>query len=119
MRGLILLILGAVTIVSPAKSANANCGDERRVFKPASGKMGFRLELVTAADSAVGEAHVYRPFSKSPDNYQLIVVETSPERSRYRLIGPAGMLRLDVTADGKATVDSNRDFPSLWKLACS
>jgi hypothetical protein len=116
MRGSILLILGVLTIMSPAK---ADCGDERRVFKPASGKMGFRLEIVTMGDSTVGQALVYRPFSKSPDNYRLIVEDTSPAGSRYRLIGPAGMLRLDVTADGKATVDSNRDFPSVWKLACS
>ncbi|SRR6266540_3201047 len=116
MRGLILLIAGAVIIVSPAK---ADCGDERQVFKPASGKMGFRLELVTEGDSNVGQALVYRPFNSSPDTYQLIVEQKSASGSRYRIIGRAGNLRLEVSADGKATVESNREIPALWRLACS
>jgi len=115
MRGLILLIMGAVTIVSPAKS---NCVDERRVFKPTSGKMGFRMEILTAADSNIGQALVYRPFINTPDTYQLIVEQKSPSGSRFRLIGPAGSLRLDVSADGKAVVESNREIPALWTLAC-
>jgi hypothetical protein len=116
MRGLFLLLAGAVTIVSPAK---ADCGDDRQVFKPASGKMGFRLEIVTETDSKVGQALVYRPFSSAPDTYQLIVEQTSPSGSRYRIIGRAGNLRLEVSADGKATVESNREIPALWRLACS
>jgi len=116
MRVLILLILGAMTIVSTAK---ADCGDDRRVFKPASGKMGFRLELVTEADSNVGQALVYRPFNSAPDPYQLIVEQQSASGSRYRIIGRAGNLRLEVSADGKATVESNREIPALWRLACS
>ena len=116
MRGLILLIVGAVTIVSPAK---ADCADERRVFKPASGKMGFRMEILTEADSNVGQALVYRPFTSKPDTYQLIVEQKSPSGSRYRLIGRAGSLGLEVSADGKAVVESNREIPALWQLACS
>jgi hypothetical protein len=117
MRGLILLIVGAVMTVSPAK---ADCGDERQVFKPASGKMGFRLELVTEGDSTVGQALVYRPFNAAPDTYQLIIEQKSASgSSRYRIIGRAGNLRLEVSADGKATVESNREIPALWRLACS
>jgi hypothetical protein len=116
MRGLVLLVVGAVTIVSPAK---ADCRDERQVFKPASGKMGFRMEIVTEADSKVGQALVYRPFNAAPDTYQLIVEQKSPTGSRYRLVGRAGSLRLDVSADGKAVVESNREIPSVWQLACS
>jgi hypothetical protein len=116
MRGLILLLAGAVTMVSPAK---ADCGDERQVFKPASGKMGFRLELVTEADSTVGQALVFRPFSNTPDNYQLIVEQKTASGARYRIIGRAGSLRLEVGADGKATLESNKEIPALWRLACS
>jgi hypothetical protein len=105
-----------MTIVSPAK---ADCADERRVFKPASGKMGFRMEILAGADSNVGEALVYRPFISTPDTYQLIVEQRSAASTRYRLIGRAGSLRLDVSAEGKAEVEANRELPALWRLACS
>lgn len=103
-------------MVSPAK---ADCADDRQVFKPASGKMGFRLELVTEADSTVGQALVFRPFNSKPDSYQLIVEQKSASGARYRIIGRAGTLHLEVSADGKATLESNKEIPALWRLACS
>jgi hypothetical protein len=51
----------------------AECPPDRRiVYEPASGKYGFRMELVTGAQDSIGRALVYRPFSQAPDDYKLI-----------------------------------------------
>lgn len=113
MRVLSLLLLGSLAIVTPAR---ADCGDQRLVLKPESGKLGFRVEIVKTESGSEGQALIYRPFSKAPDTYRLVVDPLSD--SRYILIGPAGTLKFEV-GNGTATVESNRDFPSRWRVACN
>jgi hypothetical protein len=116
MRVLNLLILGLIATASPAF---ADCSDQRMVLKPETGKLGFRVELVPGESGAGGQALIYRPFVARPDKYELTVDPLSADGSRYILIGPAGRLKLDVGSNGVATVESNRDFPSRWRLACN
>lgn len=114
MRGFILLILGAATVMS----AKADCGDGLRVFKPVNGKLGFRMEIVTQADGSAVKALLYRPFTSAPDVYEIALERRTATGARYRLTGRAGSLQLDVKAEGGATLEANRALPSLWKLDC-
>jgi len=114
MHGFILLMLGAATIMS----AKAECGDGVQVFKPVNGKLGFRMEIVTQADGAAVKALVYRPFTSAPDVYEVAVEHRTAAAARYRLTGRAGSLQLDVKPEGSATLEANRELPSLWKLDC-
>jgi hypothetical protein len=117
MRVTSLLILGSVVIVTPAQ---ADCADQRLVFQPSSGKLGFRVEIVPAeAGGAEGQALVYRPFHKTPDAYQVVTEQPSGSGARLVLIGPAGTLRFDVSADGTAVIEANREMPSRWRLVCN
>jgi len=113
MRVLTLLILGSVVT---ATSALADCPDQRMVLKPESGKLGYRVEIVPGEAGSKGQALVYRPFAARPDTYDLIV---DPSGSHYTLYGPAGALKLDVDSNGSAVLDSNREIPSSWRLACN
>jgi hypothetical protein len=85
-----------------------------------SGKLGFRVEIVPTESGGEGQqAHVYRPFRSTPDTYQIVNEQPSGAGSRYLLVGPAGTLRFDVSANGTAVVESNREIPSRWQLAAS
>jgi hypothetical protein len=116
MRVLSLFVLGSIVSASPAL---ADCSDQRMVLKPDTGKLGFRVELVPGESGSGGQALIYRPFHATPDTYNLTVDPLSPTGSRYILSGPAGALKLEVGADGTAVIDSNREFPSRWRLACN
>jgi len=114
MRGFILLMLGVASIMS----AKADCGDGPQVLKPVNGKLGYRMEIVTTADGTALKALVYRPFTNSPDVYEIVVERRNSAETHYRLSGRAGSLRLDVKTEGTATLEANREIPSLWKLDC-
>jgi hypothetical protein len=109
-----LLIPAIVAVVSPAL---AECRHEHRIYEPASGKFGFRLEIVADAPDGSGWAEVYRPFSDAPDKYKLIFDRSSDSGGRYVLFGPAGILRLELSTDGQAILDANRRIPSRWRLS--
>jgi hypothetical protein len=112
-----LLILGSVVMLTPAQ---ADCIDQRLVFQPSSGKLGFRVEIVPTESGGEGQqAHIYRPFHSTPETYQIVTEQPSGAGSRYLLVGPAGTLRFDVSANGTAVVESNREIPSRWQLAAS
>jgi hypothetical protein len=97
--------------------AQAECPPNQPiVYEPASGKLGFRIEIFPEAPDGSGRALIYRPFSTGPDPYRLISEQTAASGGRYMLIGQAGILRFETTADGHASVEANRDIPSQWQL---
>jgi hypothetical protein len=111
-RFLILLLAGF------AYPARAECPPDRRmVYEPTSGKSGFRMELMAGTADGIGRALVYRPFNQAADDYRLVTEQTSASSARYVLIGPAGILRLETSADGQAVLEANREMPSRWRLA--
>lgn len=107
------LILASAMFATPAF---AQCTDQRLVFQPESGKLGFRVEILPMEAGA--KALVHRPFRSTPDTYQIVAERPSDAGSRYVLVGPAGTLRFDVDASGTAVVEANREIPSRWRLAC-
>jgi hypothetical protein len=107
------LILASLIVATPAL---ADCPDQKLVFQPASGKLGFRMEIMPAELGA--KALVHRPFRSTPDTYEIVAERSSETGSRYVLVGPAGTLRFDVDANGTAVVEANREIPSRWRLAC-
>jgi len=113
MRTWTSLILASVAFTSPAF---AQCADQRLVFQPESGKLGFRVEILSTQAGA--RALVHRPFRSTPNTYQIVAEQPSDAGSRYVMVGPAGTLRFDVDASGAAVVEANRDIPSRWRLAC-
>jgi hypothetical protein len=113
MRILSPLIVVSAILATPAL---ADCPDQRMVFQPTSGKLGFRMEILQA--DAGAKALVHRPFRSTPDTYQIVSEQTADAGTRYVLIGPAGTLQLDVDADGIAVVEANREIPSRWRLVC-
>jgi hypothetical protein len=115
MRVLRLLILASAAIATPAL---ADCQDQRLVFQPSSGKLGFRVEIAPANADGERKALVYRPFRSVPDTYRIVTEQPSGSGSRYVLSGPAGTLRFDVSDNGTAEVEANREIPSRWRLAC-
>jgi len=113
MRIVSPLIVASSMLATPAL---ADCPDQRMVFQPTSGKLGFRMEIVQAEAGA--KALVHRPFRSTPDTYEIVSEQTADAGSRYTLVGPAGSLQLDIDADGTAVVEANREIPSRWRLVC-
>ena len=113
MRILSPLILASAVSATPAL---AECTDQRLVFQPTSGKLGFRVEILPAEAGA--KALVHRPFRSTPDTYQVVSEQAAAAGSRYVLVGPAGTLRFDVDPNGTAVIEANREIPSRWRLVC-
>ena len=113
MRIVSPLIVASSMLATPVL---ADCPDQRMVFQPASGKLGFRMEIVRAEAGA--KALVHRPFRSTPDTYEIVSEQTIDAGPRYTLVGPAGSLRFNVDADGTAVVQANREIPSRWRLVC-
>lgn len=110
-----LLMLASVAAGTPAL---ADCKDQRLVFQPSSGKLGYRVEIVPTDVAGERQARVYRPFRSSPDTYRVVAEQPSGSGSRFTLIGPAGTLRFDLNENGTAEIEANREIPSRWRLAC-
>jgi hypothetical protein len=106
IRGLWVLL--SVLLVSPA---TAKCS----VYEPISGKIGFRLEIVAEAPDGSGRVLVYRPFEQTPDAYRLVFQQETSTGKRYALLGPAGVLWLEISSDGRVVLQANREMPSQWR----
>jgi len=106
-------ILASTVLATPAF---AQCTDQRLVFQPTSGKLGFRMEILSAEAGA--KALVHRPFRGTPDSYQIVSEQAHDAGSRYVLVGPGGTLRFDVDRSGAAVVEANHDMPSRWRRVC-
>jgi len=106
-------ILASTVLATPAF---AQCTDQRLVFQPTSGKLGFRMEILSAEAGA--KALVHRPFRGTPDSYQIVSEQADDTGSRYVLVGPGGTLRFDVDRSGAAVVEANHDIPSRWRRVC-
>ena len=113
MRMFSSLVLASTVLATPAF---ARCTDQRLVFQPTSGKLGFRVEILSV--DAGARALVHRPFRDTPDSYQIVSEQADDTGSRYVLVGPAGTLRFDVDRSGTAVVEANRDIPSRWRRVC-
>src|SRR5262249_51579301 len=91
------LILASTVLATPAF---AQCTDQRLVFQPESGKLGFRVEILPAEAGA--RVLVHRPLRATPDSYQIVSEQAGDTGSRYVLVGPAGTLHFDVDQSGTA-----------------
>jgi len=113
MRIFSSLILVSTVLATPAF---AQCTDQRLVFQPTSGKLGFRMEILS--EEAGTRALVHRPFRDTPDSYQIVSEQTGDAGSRYVLVGPGGTFHVDIDPSGTAVVEANRDIPSRWRRVC-